>query len=313
MPKLFISHASEDKAEFVRPLAAALKKDFEVWFDEYELKVGDSLRKKIDEGLHACDFGIVVLSKAFFRKKWTQAELDGLLALETSNQKLILPVWYRVTRAEVAGFSPMLAGLLAASGDQGVAVVVDQLKRAINTSERTREVAGPSRSHLALQSLKQRLDAEDYEREFLGSSRGVEAVGASAASMVTRMVSEIKASDRGSRAPRFHIEDAQADRLVLNAPYCVCMQTGLRDFYTNTAERARYAVKITKVDPNGRRFEEGRICWEHEWLARCIEGQPVMWADDRLTTIRFTAADIADQIVERMVAVVHGETNVSKK
>lgn len=48
----FISHASEDKDEIVRDLAEALKENgFDVWYDEFELKVGDSLRKKIDNGL----------------------------------------------------------------------------------------------------------------------------------------------------------------------------------------------------------------------------------------------------------------------
>src|SRR5271156_3759587 len=116
MPTIFISHASEDKDAFVRPLAEALRKKFNVWYDEYELKVGDSLRAKIDEGLHKADYGVVVLSPSFFNKKWTKAELDGLLALETSTHNLILPVWYRVTLADVVEQSPTLAGRFAADG-----------------------------------------------------------------------------------------------------------------------------------------------------------------------------------------------------
>ena len=66
----FISHASEDKAGFVRPLAKALgKMGFRVWYDEFELRVGDSLRQSIDKGLINSRFGIVVLSSAFFAKK----------------------------------------------------------------------------------------------------------------------------------------------------------------------------------------------------------------------------------------------------
>ena len=48
----FISHASENKDELVRPLAKALVKlGCRIWYDEFELKVGDSLRKSIDQGL----------------------------------------------------------------------------------------------------------------------------------------------------------------------------------------------------------------------------------------------------------------------
>lgn len=49
---VFISHASEDKDEFVRPLANALiQQGLNVWFDEMTLRIGDSLRQKIDKGL----------------------------------------------------------------------------------------------------------------------------------------------------------------------------------------------------------------------------------------------------------------------
>jgi hypothetical protein len=75
---LFICHVSEDKPDFVEPLAVALRKDFEVWYDKFQLTLGDSLLQKITEGLSKCDFGVVVLSKAFFKKKkWAESELAG--------------------------------------------------------------------------------------------------------------------------------------------------------------------------------------------------------------------------------------------
>ena len=76
----FISHASEDKEELVRPLADALvERGLKVWYDEFNLTVGDSLRRSIDKGLAKSRFGIVVLSSSFFAKNWTQYELDGLV------------------------------------------------------------------------------------------------------------------------------------------------------------------------------------------------------------------------------------------
>ncbi len=46
---VFISHASEDKDNFVRPLAGALAEmGLKVWFDELTQTLGDSLRQKID-------------------------------------------------------------------------------------------------------------------------------------------------------------------------------------------------------------------------------------------------------------------------
>jgi hypothetical protein len=56
---VFISHAAEDKDDFVRPFAAFLKeKGLNVWYDEFELKIGDKLRRKIDEGLSKTRYGI---------------------------------------------------------------------------------------------------------------------------------------------------------------------------------------------------------------------------------------------------------------
>ncbi|WP_222166291.1 toll/interleukin-1 receptor domain-containing protein [Edaphocola aurantiacus] len=110
----FISHASEDKDSFVRPLADILKaKGLSIWYDEFELKIGDSLRKKIDEGLKLSKYGIVVLSRDFFKKNWTEYELNGMVAKEMYGIKVILPIWHNVTRDEVFSFSPTLADKVA--------------------------------------------------------------------------------------------------------------------------------------------------------------------------------------------------------
>lgn len=111
---LFVSHASEDKEEFVRPLAEALQGlGVEVWYDEFQLRVGDSLRRSIDKGLSNSRFGVVVLSSAFFAKNWPQYELDGMVAREMNGVKVILPIWHRVTKDEVMKFSPTLADRIA--------------------------------------------------------------------------------------------------------------------------------------------------------------------------------------------------------
>ena len=75
----FICHASEDKEDLVRRLAETLvTKGAKVWYDEFTLKVGDSLRQEIDRGLAKTKFGIVVLSQYFFDKPWPERELGGL-------------------------------------------------------------------------------------------------------------------------------------------------------------------------------------------------------------------------------------------
>lgn len=112
-PDVFMSHATEDK-RFVEPLARELGSlGVNVWYDDFVLKVGDSLRESIDRGLASARFGIIVLSRAFFSKRWTQYELNGLLAREHQGRRLVLPVWYELSHDEVVGYSPSLADKVA--------------------------------------------------------------------------------------------------------------------------------------------------------------------------------------------------------
>jgi len=111
---VFISHSSEDKDELVRPLAEELKKlGLKVWYDEFELKMGDSLRRKIDQGLISSRYGIVVLSSSFFKRNWTNYELDGFVNKEMNGLKVILPIWHKVSKDEVQKFSLSLADKVA--------------------------------------------------------------------------------------------------------------------------------------------------------------------------------------------------------
>jgi hypothetical protein len=129
---VFISHASEDKNEFVRPLADALSKSgLNIWYDEHSLQVGDSLRRKIDEGLSNSRYGIVILSHQFFAKQWPQQELDGLFGKEIAGVKVILPIWHRISAKEVLQYSPILAGRFALRSDQGMDIIVAKLRDAM--------------------------------------------------------------------------------------------------------------------------------------------------------------------------------------
>ena len=126
---VFISHASEDTDSFVRGLAAELTRlGLRVWFDEWTLRLGDSLRAKIDEGLRASSYGVVVLSPNFFTKNWPQAELDALFAIEMSGKKVVLPVRHGLTHHELLTRSPILGGLLATDSAKGIQAVAKEIQ-----------------------------------------------------------------------------------------------------------------------------------------------------------------------------------------
>lgn len=75
---IFLSHAWEDKAAIARPLYEALvAAGISVWFDEAVLKLGDSLRRKIDDGLARCHYGVITISPSFLSKEGCVAESVG--------------------------------------------------------------------------------------------------------------------------------------------------------------------------------------------------------------------------------------------
>ena len=123
---VFVCHASEDKETFVRPFAERLRAEhLDVWYDEFSLKIGDSLRRSIDAGLSRSRYGLVVLSRAFFEKRWAQRELDGLVARETAGtESVVVPVWHGVGRDDVLRYSPPLADTVAADSAMGLEEVV---------------------------------------------------------------------------------------------------------------------------------------------------------------------------------------------
>lgn len=113
---VFISHASEDKDEIVRALANALvNQGIDVWYDEFSLRIGDSLRQKIDRGFAKSRVGLVVLSPAFISKGWTNYELDGIVTRTVSGEQILLPIWHNITKQQVVDFSPSLADKVARS------------------------------------------------------------------------------------------------------------------------------------------------------------------------------------------------------
>ena len=137
MSSIFISHATEDKEAVARPIAQALTKlGYSVWYDEYSLKLGDSLRRGLENGLANCTFGIVVLSKSFFAKEWPQKELDALTTREAAEGgKIILPVWHDISAKEIAKFAPMLADKIGASTHGGIPNVIKAITEVVGTPD----------------------------------------------------------------------------------------------------------------------------------------------------------------------------------
>jgi hypothetical protein len=131
---VFISHAGEDKDTVARPLRDALTRlGVTVWLDEAQMRIGHSLRRKIDSGIRSSRFGVVILSPAFFRKGWTNHELDGLVTRTVAGEQSLLPIWHQLIAAEVRAFSPSLADKVAMSTSQySIEDIAEQIAEVVN-------------------------------------------------------------------------------------------------------------------------------------------------------------------------------------
>jgi hypothetical protein len=134
---VFISHASEDKEVVAEPLAEALRaRGLKVWLDKTELRIGDSLRRKIDYGLAHSTFGVVILSKSFFAKGWPQYELDGIVGLAVNGEQRMLPIWHEISRDEIAKQSPSLVDKIARNtAISTVAEIADEIAEVVGDAQ----------------------------------------------------------------------------------------------------------------------------------------------------------------------------------
>ena len=139
---VFVSHAWEDKEDFVDEFVDALKKQgLKVWYDTNKLKWGDSMREKIDKGLAKSRYGVVILSPNYIaeHKYWTKAELNGLFQVESINGKVILPIWHNLTKKQVVEYSPIIADrkamTTAAMTPEEIATELKELFTPIDTEE----------------------------------------------------------------------------------------------------------------------------------------------------------------------------------
>lgn len=139
----FISHASEDKDLFVRPFVEKLiNKGYKIWYDEMSLNLGDSLIENISNGIKKSLYGIIVLSKNFFKKKWTKKELEALLSKEIiTDRNLILPIWLDIDIREVYEFSPLLVDKLAISiKSNDIDIAITKLEKKFNLTYTSEEM-----------------------------------------------------------------------------------------------------------------------------------------------------------------------------
>lgn len=96
MPSVFLSHSSVDKP-FVKKLAKDLNQmGVNAWFDKWEIKVGESITWKIEEGIRENEYLGIVLSPEALQSEWVKSEISaGWVKQMQAKKRLVLPIYYR--------------------------------------------------------------------------------------------------------------------------------------------------------------------------------------------------------------------------
>jgi len=281
--KLFISHATEDKMSFVRPLADTLATRFDVWYDEYELVVGTSILEEISKGLAATDYGVVVLSPHFFAKKWPQRELNGLFALEEKDRKVILPIWKDVTETEVRMYSPILADRVAVMASQGVKAVVSEIERSIEFFDRGKAVQRGSDAIKRLSSVLNRKTEVTASENALRTEKGVAIVNKAAKEVVSRANETFANLLRQSPECGIRVDAPQLDDRLSHINFWsgrLCLRFEYRNDVVNSASEARLRCLVFE----GRwgrfnNYDGANIIHDQEYAPFITADGSVRWKD----------------------------------
>ncbi|TGQ13582.1 toll/interleukin-1 receptor domain-containing protein [Mesorhizobium sp. M00.F.Ca.ET.217.01.1.1] len=114
-PKAFLSYSFDDRdlAEIIARRLVA--EGIETWWAEWEISAGDSLRRKIDEGLGNCTHFIVLLTPNAMKKPWVQQEMDAGLVRKIAGQARFIPLRHGLAAQDLP---PLLSGVLSPEVDQ---------------------------------------------------------------------------------------------------------------------------------------------------------------------------------------------------
>lgn len=314
--KLFISHASEDKADFADPLVAALEAaGFNVWYDKSELTIGDSLLQKISQSLKECDFGVVVLSPEFFKKQWTQAELDGLFALETTERKVILPIWKDVTVEDVTAFSPILAGRLGAPTSGGIDSVVEEIRRAVEAATRVASFSNVENAISQFKSLDKEIVGTKRAEELATSVEGVRLVADATKELITWLRAQVETLAADSEILKIRCDSPLDHQLTFAGSYAIRFVFRYDNGISNSITTALIRLLIYQnIDPIWEDPSKRKELRREDFEPRFHHTGKLIWRSTN-TGLEFTTEQLQNRVLEEIVCafrIVHNEAQAKK-
>ena len=133
---VFVSYASEDRHQVQHLVRGLRHRNVKVWWDHGEITLGDTLSKRIDEGLKHSRYGVVIISKSSIGKGWPESELQSLLNRSIgSGEKVILPIRLALSHEEFSTAYPLLRDVVTAEFGDDIDALVNEILRAIKWTE----------------------------------------------------------------------------------------------------------------------------------------------------------------------------------
>ena len=110
VPRVFLSYASENKELAGQVANTIIKNAIKTWWDEWEIRAGDSIRQKVDNGIEKCTHFLVLLTTQSVNKEWVKTEMDAAFVRKLRGQCRFIPVRYELP---VNDLPPTLEGVLS--------------------------------------------------------------------------------------------------------------------------------------------------------------------------------------------------------
>jgi hypothetical protein len=138
---VFLSHANLDKDDYARPLAERLDSSgITCWLDEREISWGDSITKKVNEGLQKSRFVILLLSENYIDRGWTNAEMQSAVNKQNSQgQKVVLPLFIGDRKKLVENYH-LITDIQGVNWDDGLVSIIEKLKNVLSPVKNIKKI-----------------------------------------------------------------------------------------------------------------------------------------------------------------------------
>ena len=140
-PKAFLSYGWDDRALAEKIATGLQKHGIETWWAEWEIRGGDSIRRKIDSGLVDCTHFIVLLTPTSIGRPWVNEEIDAGFVQKVRQQSRFIPLRYALSHDALP---PLLSGMLSPEVDEDASNLLELIHDIHGISRKPLLGAAPS-------------------------------------------------------------------------------------------------------------------------------------------------------------------------